>query len=50
MILNRAQQSNLFALANGAGNGYGGEIKVRVSGTDLIGVLNNQNRKTNNIR
>lgn len=44
MILNRSQQTRLFRMANGSGNG-GGQVEFHISGTDLIGVLNNQNRK-----
>ena len=43
MILNRAQQANLFRLANGGG--AGGQVEFHISGTDLVGVLNNYNRK-----
>lgn len=51
MILNRTQQANLFSLANGSGNNYGGgEYTLRVQGTDLIYVMNKLNRKNNLIR
>lgn len=43
MILNRAQQARLFQIANGAGGG--GQVEFHISGTDLVGVLNNQYRK-----
>lgn len=44
MILNRAQQARLFKLANGATPG-GSQVEFHISGTELVGVLNNQNRK-----
>jgi hypothetical protein len=50
MILNQAQQANLFAMANGVGGGDGGEIVLRVKGTDLVGALSNYTRKRNNTR
>lgn len=48
MILNRAQQANLFRMANSGGTG--GQVEFHISGTELIGVLNNQNRKNSIIR
>lgn len=45
MILNRTQQANLFRMANG-GNGGGNTVQFHISGTDLVGVLNNNSRKT----
>ena len=51
MILNRDQQANLFAMANGAsGGGLTGEVRFEISGDKLIGVLNNHNRKFNSYR
>lgn len=45
MILNRGQQGNLFSLLNsGAGAGGGGELTTKISGSDLLIVLNNANR------
>lgn len=44
MILNRSQQTRLFRMANGGGNG-GGEVTFHISGTELVGVLQNQTRK-----
>jgi hypothetical protein len=41
MILNRQQQNNMFS---------GGELTTRVSGSDLIFVLNNAQRKINSYR
>lgn len=49
MILNKTQQANLFKLANGATPG-GSQVEFHISGTELVGVLNNQNRKNNLIR
>lgn len=49
MILNQAQQANLFALANGGGIS-GGEVRFEIAGDKLIGVLNNYNRKINSYR
>lgn len=43
MILNKAQQARLFKIANGQGGG--GQVEFHISGTELVGVLNNQNRK-----
>lgn len=44
MILNKAQQANLFRMAN-SGMGGGSQVEFHISGTELVGVLNNQNRK-----
>lgn len=48
MILNNRQQRNLFNLLNGNGSTTNGntEVKLRIEGRDLVGVLNNQMRKT----
>ena len=48
MILNKSQQANLFRIANGGGTGK--EVTFRISGTDLVGVMNNINRKNKMIR
>ena len=51
MILNRSQQSNLFAMANGGSSfGGGGEVRFEIEGTKLVGVLANHNRRVNNFR
>lgn len=51
MILNRTQQANLFALANGSGvDRTSNEILLRVQGTDLVAVIDKVNRKNNLIR
>ena len=44
MILNKAQQARLFKLANGGAVG-GNQVEFHISGTELVGVLNNMNRK-----
>jgi hypothetical protein len=48
MILNKSQQARLFKIANGGATG--GQVEFHISGTELVGVLNNQNRKNNLIR
>lgn len=48
MILNKAQQARLFKIANGGATS--GQVEFHISGTELVGVLNNQNRKNNLIR
>jgi len=48
MILNKSQQSRLFALANGA-SPNGGNVQFRIKGTDLVGVLNKYGKKTKNM-
>jgi len=50
MVLNQGQQANLFAMANGAGGGAGGELSTRISGNDLLFVLNRTYKKNNNTR
>lgn len=49
MILNRSQQANLFAIANGGGSS-GGTVEFQIAGANLVGVLNNHNRRLNNFR
>ena len=49
MILNNRQQRNLFNLLNSGNsslNGVTSEIKLRIEGKDLVGVMANQNSKT----
>lgn len=49
MILNNRQQKNLFNLLDGKGGtsvNAGGEVKLRIEGRDLVGVLNSQTSKT----
>ena len=54
MILNGTQQSRLFSLLDGgspASNGVGGgKVEFKIRGQELIGVLDNHNRKTNKLR
>lgn len=52
MILNSTQQANLFRILNGGGsrNSMDGEVKFKISGKELIGVLNNYNRKTAKVK
>jgi len=50
MILNAGQQAKLFQLANGRGNSGGGELTTRISGKDLLVVLNNENNYRRNTR
>ena len=44
MVLTKAQQARLFKLANG-GSAGGNQVEFHISGTELVGVLNNANRK-----
>jgi hypothetical protein len=46
MILNAAQQSRLFAMANGGGSGDAGQVQFKIKGTDLVGVINKHNAIT----
>lgn len=48
MILNRSQQANLFRQINNGGGSN--DVKFHISGTDLVGVLNNNNRKNRLVR
>lgn len=48
MILNPSQQANLFNMING-GVGTGGEVKFRIDGSTLVGVLNNYNKKVRRV-
>ena len=50
MILNKQQQSRLFRIANGSNNQTNKEVTFHISGTELVGVLNNVNRKNKVIR
>jgi hypothetical protein len=52
MILNSTQQANLFRMLNSgsASRGMDGEVKFKISGKELIGVLNNYNRKTAKVK
>ena len=49
MILNNRQHRNLFNLLDGKGGtsvNAGGEVKLRIEGRDLVGVINSQTSKT----
>ena len=48
MILNPSQQANLFNMING-GISTGGEVKFRIEGSTLVGVLNNYTKKTGRV-
>ena len=48
MILNRSQQARLFQMANSGG--MVGQVEFHISGTELVGVLNNNTRKNKLIR
>ncbi len=53
MVLNGSQQRKLFRLLNGNGNLSGnanGTLTVRIKGSDLVGAINNYNKKLNKIR
>lgn len=49
MVLNKSQQSQLFAIANGASVG-GGSVEFEIRGDKLYGVLNNYGKKLNTWR
>ena len=47
MILNNRQQKNLFNLLDGRTSvNAGSEVKLRIEGRDLVGVLNSQTNRT----
>jgi hypothetical protein len=48
MVLTQGQQANLFNMINGGVGG--GELTTRISGGDLLVVLNNYGRKVNSFR
>ena len=50
MILNKQQQARLFRIANGSNAQTNKEVTFHISGTELVGVLNNVNRKNKVIR
>lgn len=54
MILNGKQQSHLFNMLNGVGmpseNGVSGNVVFRISGSDLVGTLNNYNSRTGRVK
>lgn len=52
MVLNRRQQGNLFALLDGnriTDSLSNGKVEFRISGQNLVGTLNNYNKKTSKI-
>ena len=52
MVLNNKQQAHLFRLLDGGGNANNttsGEVKFKISGKELIGVLNNYNSKKSKV-
>jgi hypothetical protein len=55
VIMNGNQQSRLWSILNGSAsinsnNSNNGNVRFEIDGTKLVGVLNNQSRKTNNMR
>jgi hypothetical protein len=44
MILNRAQQANLFKMIGGGGQ-IGSEVRLRIAGSDVVGVIRNNSKK-----
>lgn len=53
MVLNQDQQNKLWNMINNgdvnSGSGYGGEVEFTIKGENLVGCLNNYNRKYNRI-
>lgn len=49
MILNKSQQSNLWRQIN-SNVGGNNQVEFHISGTELVGVLNNNNRKSRLVR
>lgn len=51
MLLNQKQQANLFKMLDSGktNNATGGQVEFKINGTQLVGVLNNINRKNSNI-
>jgi hypothetical protein len=50
LVLNTAQQARLWNAINGGGNGTGGLVNFKISGSNLVGVLRNYNNKTSKIQ
>lgn len=52
MILSNRQQAHLFRLLNGGGmtGSNSGEVKFRISGKELVGVLSNYNNKISKVK
>ena len=54
MVLNKTQQAKLFRILNGqlnpvSNNNLSGDVRFKVEGSALVGVLNNYNKKRSNI-
>lgn len=50
MILNTGQQANLFSLLDGKGlNQAGGEVRFKIAGKELVGVLSNYNNRMSKV-
>ena len=50
MILNKGQQSTLFSMLNGSAiTGGSGKVDFRISGSDLVGTLNNYGKKKSRV-
>ena len=52
MILNGSQQANLFRLLNDGGfnnSAMDGQVEFKIRGQELVGILNNYNRKTSRV-
>ena len=43
MILNQKQQKNLFSMLNNGSVNGGGQVKFKIEGQELVGVLKNYN-------
>jgi hypothetical protein len=45
MVLNNSEQRNLFSMLENGVGGRSGEVVFRIQGSELVGTLNNYNRK-----
>ncbi|MFY9150942.1 MAG: hypothetical protein WAO52_02930 [Prolixibacteraceae bacterium] len=51
MILNSGQQANLFKMLNTGGSASGsGSVVFEIQGNALVGVLNNHNKRSKNMK
>nr|WP_319571418.1 hypothetical protein [uncultured Draconibacterium sp.] len=50
MILNNSQQRRLFETLNGNNSGISGDVEFKISGNNLVGVLNNHSKRLKNTR
>lgn len=50
MILNKHQQSNLFNLLDNGGTASNSNVRFKIEGKDLVGVLTNYNNRINKLR